>query len=99
MSNDKKFIVGAISSHGHERGHVLVLDQLPEVEAIHVCAATELADVEEMVAESPKVVSKTRDVAGAAGQAGPRRRDRVRPSRPCACPSGAGGEGRAACAL
>ena len=63
MSNDRKYIVGAISSHGHERGHVLVLDQLPEVEAIHVCAATELADVEEMAAESSKVVSKTRDVA------------------------------------
>ena len=62
MNGDKKYVVGAISSHGHERGHVLVLDQLPEVEVIHVCAATELADVDEMAAESAKVVSKTLDV-------------------------------------
>ena len=62
MSNKKSFVVGAVSSHGHERGHVLVLDQLPEVEAIHVCAATELADVDEMAAESSKVVSKTTDL-------------------------------------
>ena len=61
-SHDKTYVVGAVSSHGHERGHVLVLDQLPEVEAIHVCATTELADVEEMAAESSKVVSKTRDL-------------------------------------
>ena len=59
---DKGLSVGAISSHGHERGHVLVLDQLQEVETIHVCAATELVDVEELAAESTKVVSKTTDV-------------------------------------
>ncbi len=63
MGNDKRYVVGAISSHGHERGHVLVLDQLPEVETVHVCAATELADVEEMAAESSKVASRTTDVA------------------------------------
>ena len=62
MTDDKRYVVGAISSHGHERGHVLVLDQLPEVEAIHVCAATELADVEQLANESSKVVSRTRDV-------------------------------------
>ena len=33
-------VVGAISSHGHERGHVGVLDRLAEVKTIHVCAAT-----------------------------------------------------------
>ncbi len=62
MNNSKKYVVGAISSHGHERGHVLVLHQLPDVEAIHVCATTEFANVDDMAAESSKVVSKAKDV-------------------------------------
>ena len=41
-------VVGAVSGHGHAGGHVRVLDQLPEVGKIHVCAATELAEVEKL---------------------------------------------------
>ncbi|MEM7134017.1 MAG: Gfo/Idh/MocA family oxidoreductase [Chloroflexota bacterium] len=59
----KELVVGAISSHGHERGHVSVLHQLPEVEAIHVCAATDLVDVEELAAESSRVVGKYTEVS------------------------------------
>jgi predicted dehydrogenase len=59
----KGLVVGAISSHGHERGHVLVLHQLAEIEAIHVCAATELVNVDDLAAESTKVVSKTTAVS------------------------------------
>ena len=62
LSRERTYVVGAVSSHGHERGHVLVLDQLPEVGTIHVCATTELANVDEMAAESSKVVSKTLDL-------------------------------------
>ena len=56
MSRDRQLVVGAISSHGHELGHVSVLDQLEEVGAIHVCAATDLVDVEELAGESSRVV-------------------------------------------
>ena len=55
-------VVGAISGHGHAGGHVRVLDQLSEVGKIHVCAATELADVEKLAAESSKVASKSTDL-------------------------------------
>ncbi len=60
---DGSMVVGAISGHGHAGGHVRVLDQLSEVGKIHVCAATELADVERLAAESSKVASKTTDLA------------------------------------
>ncbi len=63
MKSDKQLVVGAISSHGHERGHVGVLDQLAEVGSIHVCAATDLVDVEELAAESARVVGKYTNVA------------------------------------
>lgn len=56
-------VIGAISSHGHEDGHVGVLDQLAEVETIHVCAATELVKVESLAGASSKVVSTTTDVS------------------------------------
>ena len=62
MSSEKTFVVGAVSSHGHERGHVLVLDRLPEVETVHVCATTEHASVDDMAAESSKVASTTQDL-------------------------------------
>jgi predicted dehydrogenase len=58
----KDLVVGAISSHGHERGHVGVLDQLAEVKTIHVCAASDLVNVEDLAAASPKVASKTTEV-------------------------------------
>ena len=58
MSRDRQLVVGAISSHGHELGHVSVLEQLEEVRAIHVCAATDLVDVEELAGESTRVVGK-----------------------------------------
>ena len=60
---DGSMVVGAISGHGHARGHVRVLDRLSEVGKIHVCAATELADVEQLAAESSKVASKSTDLA------------------------------------
>ena len=63
MTSERKLVVGAISSHGHERGHVGVLDQLDEVGSIHVCAATDLVDVEELAAESERVAGKYTDVA------------------------------------
>ena len=63
MAEERKLVVGAISSHGHERGHVGVLDQLAEVGTIHVCAATELVSVEELAAESARVVGKYTNVA------------------------------------
>lgn len=63
MTEKRGLVVGAISSHGHERGHVGVLDQLAEVESIHVCAATDLVSVEEMAAESARVVGRYTDVA------------------------------------
>ncbi len=40
-----------------------VLDQIAEVESIHVCAATDLVSVEEMAAESARVVGRYTDVA------------------------------------
>jgi predicted dehydrogenase len=58
----KDLVVGAISSHGHERGHVGVLDQLAEVKTIHVCAASDLVNVEDLAAASAKVASKTTEV-------------------------------------
>lgn len=59
---NKGLTIGAISSHGHERGHVGVLEQLPEVAQIHVCAATELVKVADLAAASAKVISTTTDV-------------------------------------
>ena len=56
-------VIGAISSYGHEDGHVGVLDQSAEVETIHVCAATELVKVENLAGASSKVVSTTTDVS------------------------------------
>ena len=61
MSNG--LVIGAISSHGHEQGHVGVLDQLAEVATIHVCAATELVKVADLAAASPKVASTTTEVS------------------------------------
>ncbi len=60
---DGSMVVGAISGHGHAGGHVRVLDQLAEVGKIHVCAATELADVEKLAAGSSKVATKSTDLA------------------------------------
>ena len=62
MKDDGTLVVGAISSHGHENGHVLVLDQLSEVETIHVCAATELVDVADLAGESARVDAQYTDV-------------------------------------
>lgn len=62
MPNDRKLVVGAISSHGHELGHVSVLEQLDEVGEIHVCAATDLVNVEDLAGESSRVVGKYTDV-------------------------------------
>ncbi len=62
MNDDGTLVVGAISSHGHENGHVLVLDQLPEVGTIHVCAATELVKVEALAGESARVDGKYTEV-------------------------------------
>jgi predicted dehydrogenase len=62
LSKDKGFEVGAVSSHGHESGHIQVWDVLPEVEAIHVCTIDGEADLDEIAALSPKTVSKTRDL-------------------------------------
>ena len=56
MPNDKKLVVGAISSHGHELGHVSVLERLDEVGEVHVCAATDLVNVEDLAGESSRVV-------------------------------------------
>ena len=58
MSRDGQLVVGAISSHGHELGHVSVLDQLDEVGSIHVCAASDLVNVEDLAGESSRVVGK-----------------------------------------
>jgi predicted dehydrogenase len=58
----KDLVIGAISSHGHERGHVGVLDQLAEVKTIHVCAASDLVNIEDLAAASAKVASKTTEV-------------------------------------
>lgn len=63
MNDLGELVLGAISSHGHERGHVSVLDQLAEVGTIHVCAATDLVSVEEMAAESGRVVGKYTSVS------------------------------------
>lgn len=62
MSSDRQLVVGAISSHGHEMGHVSVLDRLDEVGAIHVCAATDLVNVEDLAGESTRVVGKYSNV-------------------------------------
>ena len=52
--------VGVVSSHGHEDGHILVWDKLPEVEAIHVCTIADEADLDAISSLSPKVASKSR---------------------------------------
>ncbi|MCY4409134.1 MAG: Gfo/Idh/MocA family oxidoreductase, partial [Caldilineaceae bacterium] len=62
MSRDRRLVIGAISSHGHELGHVSVLDQLDEVGSIHVCAASDLVDVEDLAGESARVVGKYTNV-------------------------------------
>ncbi len=54
--------VGVVSSHGHEDGHVTVWDKLPEVDAIHVCAIADEADVDVIAGLSPKVASKSRSL-------------------------------------
>ena len=58
MALKRQLVVGAISSHGHELGHVSVLDQLDEVGSIHVCAASDLVNVEDLAGESARVVGK-----------------------------------------
>ncbi len=58
MSRENQLVVGAISSHGHELGHVSVLDQLEEVGSIHVCAASDLVNVDDLAGESARVVGK-----------------------------------------
>ena len=63
MINDNGFVVGVVSSHGHESGHIQVWDVLPEVEAIHVCTIDNEADLDEIAALSPKTVSKTKDLS------------------------------------
>ena len=55
--------VGVASSHGHEDGHILVWDKLPEVEAVHVCTIADEADLESISALSSKVASKSRDLS------------------------------------
>ena len=52
--------VGVVSSHGHEDGHILVWDKLPEVESIHVCTIAGEANLDAISSLSPKVVSKNR---------------------------------------
>ncbi len=59
MSKDKGFVVGVVSSHGHESGHIQVWDVLPEVDAIHVCTIADEAYLDAIAALSPKTVSKT----------------------------------------
>ena len=49
MSKDKGFVVGVVSSHGHESGHIQVWDVLPEVDAIHVCTIADDADLDAAV--------------------------------------------------
>jgi len=63
MSKDKGFVVGVVSSHGHESGHIQVWDVLPEVDAIHVCTIADEADLDAIAALSPKTVSKTKDLS------------------------------------
>ena len=55
--------VGVVSSHGHEDGHILVWDKLPEVEAIHVCTIADEADLDAISSLSPKVASKSRSLS------------------------------------
>ena len=46
--------VGVVSSHGHENGHITVWDELPEVEAIHVCTIADEADLDAIASLSPR---------------------------------------------
>jgi predicted dehydrogenase len=62
LSKDKGFVVGVVSSHGHESGHIQVWDVLPEVDAIHVCTIADDADLDAIAALSSKTVSKTKDL-------------------------------------
>ena len=55
--------VGVVSSHGHENGHILVWDKLPEVEAVHVCTIADEADLDSISSLSSKVASKSRDLS------------------------------------
>ena len=54
--------VGVVSSHGHEDGHILVWDKLPEVESIHVCTIADGADIDAISSLSTKVASKNRSL-------------------------------------
>ena len=63
MGKGKGLEVGVVSSHGHENGHILVWDVLPEVEAIHVCTIADEADLDGIAALSSKTASKTRDLS------------------------------------
>jgi hypothetical protein len=56
LSKDNGFVVGVVSSHGHESEHIQVWDVLPEVEAIHVCTIDGEADLDAIAALSPKTV-------------------------------------------
>ena len=60
--------VGVVSSHGHEDGHILVWDKLPEVEAIHVCTIADEADLDHISSLSPKVASKNRSLSELLGR-------------------------------
>lgn len=63
MNNDNGFVVGVVSSHGHESGHIQVWDVLSEVDAIHVCTIDAEADLDAIAALSPKTVSKTKNLS------------------------------------
>ena len=54
--------VGVVSSHGHENGHILVWDKLPEVEAVHICTIADEADLDSISSLSSKVASKSRNL-------------------------------------
>ena len=63
LSKNNGFVVGVVSSQGHESGHIQVWDVLSEVEAIHVCTIDDEADLDAIAALSPKTVSKTKDLS------------------------------------
>ena len=60
--------VGVVSSQGHESGHIQVWDKLPQVEAIHVCAISDEADVDAIAALSSKSASRSRSLAEMLGR-------------------------------
>ena len=71
LSKNNGFVVGVVSSQGHESGHIQVWDVLPEVEAIHVCTIDDEADLDAIAALSPKTVSKTKDLSFLLSTPGP----------------------------